>query len=159
MVCVAKTKKKPRGSTGRPTRLRKQTERWDGAVSLSGLLRCYQLLPFRERKSAGLKALAKQTGGSWWLRVWGEVETLQCHFRLGAFLLPSGVAVFSPGPACALSRSAARACSSAQAAVPAARLPPADALRFQRRRAPPGALKTLSRPPPGAKTMSGMEVC
>lgn len=112
-----------------------------------------------EGKSAGLKAVTKQNGGSWWLRVWGEVETLQCHFRLWAFLLPSSVAVFSPGPACALSRSAARACSGAQAAVLAAPLPPADALRFPKRRAPPRAPKSPPASLSRSKTMSGMEVC
>ena len=154
--CKNNNKKAPRlhGQTYKAA----QTNRgWDSAVSLSGALRCYQLLRFAG--STGLKAVSKQHGGSWWLRVWGEVETLPGHFRLLAFLLPATVAVFFLATAFSLSRSAARACSSGQAAVPAAGLCPPDALRFQKSPALPRAPKSPPASLSRSKTMSGMEVC
>lgn len=72
MVCVAKTrkkerrgkKKKPRGCTGRPTRLRKQTEGCDPAVSLSRALRCYQLLLFGGAAARGSRRSLHCTVGA-----------------------------------------------------------------------------------------------
>lgn len=63
MVCVAKTKK-ARRLQGSPTRLRKQIERRDSAVSLSRLLRCYLRLLLSGDRAQGSKRLLNRTVGA-----------------------------------------------------------------------------------------------
>lgn len=167
MVCVAKTrkkererkKKKPRGSTGRPTRLRKQTEGCDSAVPLSRALRCYQLLLFGGAAARGSRRSLHSTVGAdgsesgarerlssatsdsqpscrrplWRFSFWGT------RFRSVAR---------QPAPAAAARRLRPRPGSPLHTRS----APRSAGLRHQLLRALPASLSR-------SKTMSGMEVC
>lgn len=83
---------------------------------------------------------------------------MQGHFRLEAFLWRCAVAGSFLGKAIALSRSAARDCSSARALSPGAGQSPASALRCQTRHSASESSR-VSAFLPSSQTMSGMEVC
>lgn len=128
--CKNKTKQKAprlRGQTYKAA----QTNRGDEIVPFlclgasDAICRC---------RSLGRKAVPKQTAASWWLRACGEVASVQGHFRLETFLWLCVVAGSFLGKAIALSRSAARDCSSARVRSPGAGQSPASALSCQPRR-------------------------
>lgn len=121
------------------------------AILLLLCLRRSDALSCRGARGAQGSRRSLSCAGSPWLRVWGEGDTRRCHFRLSAFLLPAAAAGRSLGTAFALSRSAARACSSGQAAVPAAGLCPADARGSQERPAAPRAPEPSRVPVPERK--------